>query len=210
MASARSVSTFDWRKTLRQWHWISSAICLVGMLMFAVTGFLLNHAADLTGKAKVTTLTAELPQALRDALGRDAASAKRDEPVPAALSAWVREQWQLDLSGYHAEVSEDEIYVAMPRPGGDAWLRVVLDDGAIEYERSDRGWIAYFNDLHKGRNTGAFWSWFIDLFALACLVFSVTGLLLLQIHASRRPMTWPLAGLGLLAPLLLMLLFIHS
>ena len=27
-----------WLKTLHQWHWISSAICLLGMLLFAVTG----------------------------------------------------------------------------------------------------------------------------------------------------------------------------
>src|SRR3546814_1996679 len=52
--------------------------------------------------------------------------------------------------------------------------------------RTDRGWIAYLNDLHKGRHTGAAWSWFLDLFAVACLVFSLTGLVLLQMHAGQR------------------------
>ncbi|NIV36045.1 MAG: hypothetical protein GWN58_43325, partial [Anaerolineae bacterium] len=33
-----------WLGTLRQWHWISSALCLVGMLLFSVTGITLNHA----------------------------------------------------------------------------------------------------------------------------------------------------------------------
>ena len=50
---------------------------------------------------------------------------------------------------------------------------------------------------------------FIDLFAGLCVVFSLSGLLLLQRHAGNRPLTWPLTALGLLLPLLLALLFIH-
>ena len=74
---------------------------------------------------------------------------------------------------------------------------------------SVRGWIAYFNDLHKGRHTGLAWSWFIDALALACIIFSLTGLFLLHLHSARRWSTWPLVGLGLVAPLIIMLLFLH-
>jgi hypothetical protein len=34
-----------WLKHLYRWHWISSAACLIGMLLFTVTGLTLNHAA---------------------------------------------------------------------------------------------------------------------------------------------------------------------
>ena len=34
-----------WLRTLHQWHWISSAICLLGMLLFTITGITLNHAS---------------------------------------------------------------------------------------------------------------------------------------------------------------------
>ena len=108
-----------------------------------------------------------------------------------------------------AEWSADEIYLALPRPGGDAWLRIDLASGEVEYEHTDRGWIAWLNDLHKGRHTGTAWSWFIDLFSIACLVFSITGLLILQVHADKRPAIWPVVGLGALIPVLLALLFIH-
>lgn len=94
-------------------------------------------------------------------------------------------------------------------PGGDAWLSLDRSTGAVEYERTGRGAIAYLNDLHKGRNAGPAWGWFIDVFAIACLVFCITGLFLLHLHARQRRMTWPLVGLGLLIPLLLALLLIH-
>ena len=83
------------------------------------------------------------------------------------------------------------------------------ETGAVEYERTRRGWISYFNDLHKGRNAGPAWGWFLDIFAVACLVFCITGLFLLYLHGRQRRMTWPMVGLGLLVPLLIALLFIH-
>jgi hypothetical protein len=108
-----------------------------------------------------------------------------------------------------AEWSRDDLYVALPRPGGDAWASIDLRSGEAQYELTTRGWIAYLNDLHKGRNAGAAWAVFLDIFAAACVIFSVTGLLLLKLHARGRAATWPLVGFGLVAPLLLAMLFIH-
>lgn len=196
-----------WLKTLHEWHWVSSAICLIGMLLFAVTGFTLNHAGQIEAKPRVTSLQATVPAQV---LGGLTAPASQDRaPMPQALQDWARAQWSIDTAGREAEWSADEVYVSLPRPGGDAWMRVSLADGAAEYERTDRGWISYFNDLHKGRNTGAAWSWFIDIFAAACLVFCLTGLFILKMHAGNRPFTWPMVGLGLVIPALLALLFIH-
>ena len=54
-----------WLRTLHQWHWISAAICLVGTLLFAITGITLNHAASIGAEPKVTRAEAVLtPQAL--------------------------------------------------------------------------------------------------------------------------------------------------
>ena len=72
-----------------------------------------------------------------------------------------------------------------------------------------RGAVAYLNDLHKGRNTGTVWFWFLDIFSVACVVFSLTGLWLLQIHAGKRASTWPLTVLGFVVPAVIALVFIH-
>lgn len=201
-----------WLKVLHRWHWISSALCLVGMLLFAATGITLNNAALIESKPQVQSQNAQLAPALLEqarSSARNRTGRGDKEPLPAELHDWLAAQWDLNVGARDAEWSDQEIYVSLPRPGGDAWLAIDLESGQVEYEVTSRGWISYLNDLHKGRYTGVAWSWFIDLFGVACLIFSVTGLFLLKLHANARPATWPMVGLGLLAPALLALLFIH-
>jgi hypothetical protein len=196
-----------WLKTLHQWHWISSAICLIGILLFAITGITLNHAAQIESKPQVTIQTAQLDSGILALL--QPAEGDQKSALPEAVSAAIAKLIDVRVGSRSAEWSDSEVYVSMPRAGGDAWLTIDRASGAVEYERTDRGWISYLNDLHKGRNTGTAWSWFIDLFAVACVVFSVTGFFLLQLHARQRPMTWPLVGFGLVVMLLIAILFIH-
>ena len=211
--SARALSApasrAGWLKTLHKWHWISSATCLIGLLLFAITGFTLNHAADIEATPVVTKLERTLPPELLTRLDETARSAGRAAPLPPPVRQWLARSLSITIDARDAEWSPDEVYLALPRPGGDAWVRIEREGGAIEYEHTDRGWISYLNDLHKGRHTGRAWSLFIDVFAIACLVFAVTGLLILKFHAANRPSTWPLVGLGLVIPLLLAILFIH-
>ena len=209
--SADRAHRAGWLRTLHRWHWISSAISLLGMLLFAATGLTLNHAAQIEAHPSVVDRKATLPADLLalQAPGRAGGVDKRNAPLPAPLAAWVAGALGVSVDGRAAEWSADEIYLAMPRPGGEAWVRIDRASGAAELEDTDRGWIAYLNDLHKGRHAGAAWSWFIDLFAAACLLFSLTGLLILKLHAGNRAGTWPLVGLGVVVPLVLALLFVH-
>lgn len=196
---------FFWLGTLRQWHWISSALCLIGMLLFALTGITLNHAAQIEAKPSVTNHQVQMP----DALLTELQDKTPTQGLPLALRQWLENELTIRLDGRAAEWSDSELYIGLPRPGGDAWLSLDIESGALEYESTDRGWIAYLNDLHKGRNTGTVWFWFIDVFAVLCGVFCLSGLLLLQRYAGNRPSTWPMVGLGLVIPVLLALLFIH-
>ncbi|NYS11623.1 PepSY-associated TM helix domain-containing protein [Achromobacter xylosoxidans] len=197
----------SWLKTLHQWHWISSALCLLGMLLFAITGLTLNNASHIESKAVVTTREARLPDAVRAQL--TAPDGQKKAPLPIAVADWLDRELGAATGGRPAEWSADDVYLSLPRAGGDAWLSINRASGDIEYERTERGWIAYLNDLHKGRNTGLAWSWFLDIFAIACLVFALTGLVLLKMHAGNRGATWPMVGLGVVIPLVLALLFIH-
>lgn len=196
-----------WLKQLHTWHWMSSAISLIGLLLFAITGFTLNHAADIEGAPVVTEKAADMPPALLRQLAA-AAPADGKGRLPRPVATWVEENFPVRASG-EAEWSTDEVYLAAPRPGGDAWVAIDLATGAATNEVTNRGWISYFNDLHKGRNAGAEWSLFIDIFVGACLVFSLTGLFLLQLHAAKRRSTWPIVGAGLAIPAAIAVIFIH-
>ena len=177
-----------WLRQLHQWHWISSAVCLVAMLLFTATGITLNHAAKIEAAPRVDNRTGELPAPLLVLLGKS--PEEGNAPLPPAVAAWLGDELDIALGRRPAEWSEDEAYVSMPSPGVDAWLSIDRATGAIEYERTSRGWVSYFNDLHKG-------------------LYCISGLFLLHLHARQRRLTWPLVGLGLVVPLLLALLFIH-
>lgn len=205
-AKTRAQARAKFLREVVRWHWISAAICLIGMLLFAVTGITLNHAGDIKAEPKTITRDGELPPALLPAL--KAAEAGQGE-LPESARTWLAKEMDVKAPARPVEWSPGEAYVALTGPGSDGWVTLDTETGAVAYERTDRGWIAYLNDLHKGRNTGPAWSWFIDIFSVGCIVFCVTGLLLLQLHAHARKSTWPLVGLGLLIPLLLALFLIH-
>lgn len=204
----RSLKAF-WLKQFHTWHWMSSAICLVGMLLFAVTGITLNHAASIEGDPVVNTEERQLPPEALTALAEVAPTAEAGTPVPGPVADWLGDELGISTRGRATEWSDLELYVPLPRPGGDGWVQIDRETGAVLYEDTDRGWIAYFNDLHKGRDTGAAWVWFIDVFAVACVIFCLTGFLLLQLHAHRRPSTWPIVGAGVVIPLLLLVFLMH-
>ena len=196
-----------WLKQLHQWHWISAALSLIGLLLFAITGVTLNHAAQIPAEPVTVERTAELPAPLLARLADF--PEETTDPVPAAVARWAASAFGVKVEGRRTETTAEEIYISLPEPGGDGWLTIDRSTGEALRERTTRGWVSWLNDLHKGRNTGPVWYWFIDIFAAACIVFALTGFGLTWLHARQRPSTWPLVGLGLLIPALIALLFIH-
>jgi hypothetical protein len=186
-------------------HWTSAAICLAALLLFSITGITLNHASAISGEPVITKRETQLPQPLMGLIGGTDAPVR----VPGPLVDWLDSEFGVDAASASVEWSDEELYVSAPGPGRDAWVSVDRATGTAKFEGTDRGWLAYFNDLHKGRNTGIVWWIFIDVVAAACLFFSITGLILLQIQARQRRSTWPLVGGGVLIMVLVMVLFAH-
>jgi hypothetical protein len=193
-------------RTMHSWHWISAAICLAALLLFSITGITLNHAASIGATPQVSTGNAQLPEALmRELAGAHAVA----DAVPSGIAGWIESQFDIDVGAATPEWSEEELYLSAPGPGRDAWVSIERATGAARFEATDRGWIAYFNDLHKGRNTGFAWTLFIDVVAAACVFFGLTGLVLLWIQARQRTSTWPLVGGGVAILVVLMVLLAH-
>lgn len=192
-------------RTMHSWHWISAAICLAALLLFCITGITLNHADVIGASPTVVKKSAELGDELRAVL----AGNHDGKSVPAPLADWIEANFDIRTSDAEIEWSPEELYVSSPGPGRDAWVMIDRLDGVATSESTDRGWVAYFNDLHKGRNTGLVWKIFIDVVAAACVFFSLTGLVLLWIQARQRTATWPLVSTGVGVLIALMIVIAH-
>lgn len=206
-AAAMNARRSFWLKQLHTWHWISAAISLVGMMLFAITGITLNHAASIPSTPVVKETLAQIPTPLVRRLAEF--PDETTDPVPDYMVRWASEILSVNIADKPTETTAEEIYVALPMPGGDAWMTMDRTSGEVVYEKTTRGAISYLNDLHKGRNSGTVWFWFIDVFAVASVIFTLTGLALVWLHARSRPSSWPLVGLGLLIPVVIALIFIH-
>ena len=193
-------------RTMHLWHWISAAVCFGALALFTVTGITLNHASAISAEPRVSSGNARLPEDLRGILATVAPQAAAPPPE---IVAWAEDAFELSLRDATAEWSEEELYLSAPGPGRDAWVSIDRASGVAKFEKTDRGWLAYFNDLHKGRNTGIAWTIFIDVVAAAVLFFSLTGLVLLWIQARQRTSTWPLVGGGIALVTALMVFFAH-
>ncbi len=196
MMSDPGVRAF-WLKHLHRWHWISAGLCLVGMLLFAVTGITLNHAGSIEAKPQVTSREAQLPEALLKSLPageQSGALAGRCAPLDR------RQRFRADrrAQGRMAEARDLRLAAAPGR-------RRVADHRSRRAATSSTSSPTAAGSPTSTTCTRAatpalMWSLFIDVFAVACLVFCITGLCLLQFHSARRPATWPVVGLGIVIP----------
>ncbi len=179
------------------------------MLFFAVTGITLNHAGSFSAKPEVKITELTLAEGLLPLVAAGPTAAEVKQPLPVEVRRWLARNLSADPGPRPIEWSATEIYVDLPRPGGDGWLTIDRASGLVHQEITRRGAISFLNDLHKGRHTGMLWVWFMDFFSVVSVIFCLTGLALLYVHARRRPSTWPVVAAGVLLPVVLILFFLH-
>lgn len=68
-----------------------------------------------------------------------------------------------------------EVTYDYPLPAGYGFITVFLEDRQVEVEQSSGSFLALFNALHKGRYSGAAWSWLIDISAIINGVIYLNG-----------------------------------
>ncbi|MGF1681573.1 PepSY-associated TM helix domain-containing protein [Photobacterium minamisatsumaniensis] len=162
--------------------YISMALLLV-VLFFSVTGITLNRP-ELFVKSQPTveSITLEVPVKLLNS-GRSAYV-----PDEQQLLQYLKQQ--ADISGTPSsmevftevedgELFEGEVSLNYKGPGFNATVFIDLTTREVEIEKSYYGAVAVLNDLHKGRNSGEVWKWFIDITALLMVFFVLTGVCLL-------------------------------
>ncbi|EDK28664.1 hypothetical protein VSWAT3_11862 [Vibrionales bacterium SWAT-3] len=153
------------------------------VLFFSVTGITLNRPELFeSSQPNIQRSTLTLPSSLFTVQdGR----LKADET---AFETFLFEE--ANLSGVpsgldiYAEIEDGELLIGevsmdFKGPGYNASVFVDVTSEMVEVETTNYGVIALLNDLHKGRNSGEVWKWFIDITALLMIFFVLTGVCLL-------------------------------
>ncbi|BBL91292.1 peptidase [Vibrio rotiferianus] len=175
--------------------YISMALLLV-TLFFALTGITLNRPELFERREPIIqqhTLTIPNEQLFADE--------GSFQPNRAALLSFLTQE--TDLRGtpsaldVYTEVEDGELLIGelsldFKGPGYNATVFVDMTTGEAEVETTNYGIVALLNDLHKGRNSGGVWKWFIDITALLMVFFVLTGvcLLLPKKKTFRTSMQW--------------------
>lgn len=191
-------------KTVQLWArrlhvYISMALLLV-VLFFSITGITLNRP-ELFVSNEPHTETQEITIPLELLHSKNALFV----PDQARLIDYVTQQ--ASLSGMPSALQifsdieddillEGEISLDYKGPGYNATVFIDMLSRQAVIETTQYGLIAVLNDLHKGRNSGEVWRWFIDITALLMIFFVITGVCLLvpKKKAFKRALKWTCLG----------------
>jgi len=197
-------------KFIRLLHIYSSMLVLMLLLFFAATGITLNHPDwQSTWGAESSSLELQLPEPLQQLPWTDD---KLQQAIQAEkIALWLRDEHQVQGAVFNFSVEPDEqlLELDFKRPAGYSSVMIELETGRIELSTEYAGTLALLNDLHKGRYAGASWKWLIDLTAVACLLFGISGFYLLWRQPSRRRSGINTALFGVLLLLVAYLAALH-
>ncbi len=173
---------------MRWLHIYSSMFGLLAILFFSVTGITLNHPSWTFGsEAKEETAKGTMPMAWMG----DAAK----EPAKLEIVEHLRKEHRVRGLVDDFTIDESECSITLKGPAYSADVFLKRETGEYEVTQRHAGAMAFFNDLHKGRDSGKAWSWVIDLSAVLLIIVSLTGIALL-LYIKRRRRNGLLSTLG--------------
>ncbi len=180
--------------------YVSMALLLV-VLFFSITGITLNRPQWFELSEPVREQHSAMLNMDSFQFTHERGFSPSREPLLDALSR------QFDLRGtpsqldVYTEVEAGELVLGeisldYKGPGYNATVFIDMTTGNAEVETTDYGLVALLNDLHKGRNSGEVWKWFIDITALLMVGFVMTGvcILLPKKKTLRTSLKWTAFG----------------
>ena len=102
------------------------------------------------------------------------------------VAEYLRAEHQLAGAVSDVLAFEDECELTFEGPGYAATARISRETGEYELDVTANDLVTVMNDLHKGRHSGAAWSWLIDFSALIGTLVSLSGFVLIFFLKLRR------------------------
>jgi hypothetical protein len=167
----------------RRLHIYISMSLLLIVLFFSITGITLNRPhLFVKEQAQIEQRILQLPEHLFSS------SEGPFSPDKVMLLDYLDEQGALSGSPSAIELFtevedgqliEGEISLDYKGPGYSSSVFIDMLTQQASIETTQYGVVALLNDLHKGRNSGEVWRWFIDISAFLMVLFVLTGVCLL-------------------------------
>lgn len=182
-APARAHVHGYWRRhAAALFRWLHIYLSMVGfaiVLFFALTGLTLNHAEWFTaGHSSERHCQGHLePQWVKVP---DAAVSKLE------IVEFLRRAHGIKGALGEFLIDESQCTVSFKGPGYAADTFIDRASGNYDLTEIRLGLVAVLNDLHKGRDSGHFWSLVIDVSAVLMAVVSLSGLVLIFFFRRRR------------------------
>ena len=186
----------DFYRHARYVHGWLSAFAFIALFFFALTGLFLNHPDWFKPNEEEQTKKLQLPEKLITQL-------RQQENPSEALLSYVRTQEHLIGRYKSSEVLDGEVMMRLESPAGSTDIWVILDTGEVELTNKQATTVSLIEDLHRGKNSGLAWSWFIDISAVVILLLSLAGYILFLSIKSRLVTHLLLTALSLAALMVL-------
>ena len=177
-------------------HLYLTLFALTLVLLFSVTGFMLNHEDWFTpAEPHTRTRTGTVPTEILI------------EPDKFAVSEFLRKEFEVVGLVDSFEADEDRVRVVFKRPGVEVEAVIQREEGQAEVTPHSRGVGGILLDLHRGKSTGLVWSVVIDAVCAVLLVVAATGLILFSSLKGRGLYGLLVLGVGVAASVAVILMF---
>lgn len=159
-------------RLMRDWHGYLSAAAFLALLLFAVTGVLLNHPNLLPGPG------VPYEDSSVDLTPDQLAEAKAS-PDPGAFIIDIVEDSTKLVGRYEgANQAGPDLFIRLEGLRGTADLTANMETGRVEVMVSRANAISVLNGLHRGELAGNVWRGVIDVIAGILIVMAILGYIL--------------------------------
>ncbi|WP_024589612.1 MULTISPECIES: PepSY-associated TM helix domain-containing protein [unclassified Pseudoalteromonas] len=192
--------------TSRALHiYISTALFFL-LILFCVSGIVLNHVDWLKNDKNNGQVTATIPAELVTKANEQLNTLPTLYPE---IEAYLAEQYALTkVKSIEWEKEDALVMLDYPLPAGFAYAELDFTTGELNLDYQTGGFLSLIGDLHKGRYTGEVWSWVIDISAVLMILFAITGIIILFQNRKKRLAGIWITLLGVATPMVIYLCWV--
>lgn len=176
------------KRWLRTLHIFLSLVGSLVLLLFAVSGFLLNHS-DWFGFAKGAAREEREGEVPRELL--------RDPDLP-RLHAYLAEHHGLPRRATLVEIEGYEVRILYEYPGSRIDAFIDREEGFLSVTEEHGNLAATLGAIHQGEGTGTLGILLIDAASILLLLSALSGLWLWWTLPARRALGWTALASGAL------------